>query len=49
VKVEGNNKLHVRVKLRDDVRLGLQLVTTATSEGQIETARRAVERFIQAK
>lgn len=49
VKAEGNNKLNARVKLKGDVRLGLQLVTTATSQGQLEAARRAVERFIQAK
>jgi len=49
VKVEGNNKLNVHVKLKGDVRLGLQLVTTATSQGQLEAARRAVERFTQTK
>jgi CRISPR-associated protein Csx14 len=49
VKGEGDNKLNVRVTLKDDVRLGLQLVTTATSQGQLEAARRAVERFVQTK
>lgn len=49
VKTEGNDKLNVFVKLKGDVRLGLQLVTTAASQGQLEAARRAVERFIQAK
>lgn len=49
VRAEGNNKLNVHVKLKGDVRLGLQLVTTAASRGQLEAARRAVERFIQTK
>lgn len=49
VKAEGSNKLNVRVTLKGDARLGLGLVTTATSQGQLAAARRAVERFIQAR
>lgn len=46
VKAESPNLLNVFVSY-GHVRLGLQLVTTATTSGQLEAARKAVERFIQ--
>ncbi len=47
VKAESPNLVNIYIRRRSDVRLGLQLVTTATTSGQLEATRKAVERFIQ--
>lgn len=47
VKAESPNLVNIYIRRRGDVRLGLQLVTTATTSGQLEATRKAVERFIQ--
>ena len=46
VKMEGLNLVNVFVPAKSGVRLGLQLVTTARTPGELETARAAVEKAL---
>ncbi|MGC8839053.1 MAG: CRISPR-associated ring nuclease, partial [Anaerolineae bacterium] len=47
VKAEGSNAIIVGIRLGTDILFRLRLVTTATNPGQLEAARKAVERWIR--
>ena len=47
VRVQPPRDLIVRVRLGTDIRFQLRLITTATTKGELEAARRHVERYVQ--
>ncbi|ABY35510.1 MAG TPA: CRISPR-associated protein Csx14 [Chloroflexus aurantiacus] len=49
VSAQQPRDLIVRARLGTDIRFQLRLVTTATTEGELEAARRHVERYVQRK